>query len=212
MIIPFSQFAIGIKLISTLQMRDEKEGPVTKSIRLTASLILKNLVIYSSLGRSWVFIFGKCFLKLISSYVSGGCVLTSLTYRPFPCPMLSQVGQSLKYCLKWRVPRTSEWPQLTFLTRISWLWPVNYFYMKKYDENWKLEQSWEAAAFTPPPASSPGQVVTTCSECDLNQYVDTCSTAETLQNIAVLHPSSFILITTTSAESISKQTTVLGNI
>ena len=35
-------------------MRDEKEGPVTKSIRLTASLILKNLVIYSSLGRSWV--------------------------------------------------------------------------------------------------------------------------------------------------------------
>ena len=118
--------------------------------------------------------------------------------------MLSQVGQSLKYCLKWRVPRTSEWPQLTFLTRISWLWPVNYFYMKKYDENWKLEQSWEAAAFTPPPASSPGQVVTTCSECDLNQYVDTCSTAETLQNIAVLHPSSFILITTTSAESISK--------
>jgi len=33
-------------------MRDEKEGPVTKSIRLTASLILKNLVIYSSLGRS----------------------------------------------------------------------------------------------------------------------------------------------------------------
>merc|ERR1719350_566682 len=33
-------------------MRDEKEGPVTKSIRLTASLILRNLVIYSSLGRS----------------------------------------------------------------------------------------------------------------------------------------------------------------
>jgi len=33
-------------------MRDEKEGPVTKSIRLTASLILKNLVIYSSIGRS----------------------------------------------------------------------------------------------------------------------------------------------------------------
>lgn len=35
-----------------LAMRDEKEGPVTKSIRLTASLILRNLVIYSSLGRS----------------------------------------------------------------------------------------------------------------------------------------------------------------
>ena len=64
MIIHFSQFAIGIKLISTLQMRDEKEGPVTKSIRLTASLILKNLVIYSSLGRSWVFILISCFPKL----------------------------------------------------------------------------------------------------------------------------------------------------
>merc|ERR1719319_1495928 len=37
---------------SLCQMRDEKEGPVTKSIRLTASLILRNLVIYSSLGRS----------------------------------------------------------------------------------------------------------------------------------------------------------------
>jgi len=34
------------------EMKDEKEGPVTKSIRLTASLILRNLVIYSSLGRS----------------------------------------------------------------------------------------------------------------------------------------------------------------
>lgn len=34
------------------EMRDEKEGPVTKSIRLTASLILRNLVIYSSIGRS----------------------------------------------------------------------------------------------------------------------------------------------------------------
>jgi len=35
-----------------LAMRDEKEGPVTKSIRLTASLILRNLVIYSSIGKS----------------------------------------------------------------------------------------------------------------------------------------------------------------
>jgi len=33
-------------------MRDEKEGPVTKSIRLTSSLILRNLVIYSSIGKS----------------------------------------------------------------------------------------------------------------------------------------------------------------
>lgn len=33
------------------EMKDEKEGPVTKSIRLTASLILRNLVIYSPSGR-----------------------------------------------------------------------------------------------------------------------------------------------------------------
>ena len=47
-------FIIYITLFSNVipQMRDEKEGPVTKSIRLTASLILRNLVIYSSLGRS----------------------------------------------------------------------------------------------------------------------------------------------------------------
>ena len=31
---------------SFLQMRDEKEGPVTKSIRLTASLILKKIMNY----------------------------------------------------------------------------------------------------------------------------------------------------------------------
>ena len=36
---------------SIFQMGDEKEGPVTKSIRLTSSLILKNLVIYSNLGK-----------------------------------------------------------------------------------------------------------------------------------------------------------------
>ena len=32
-------------------MGDEKEGPVTKSIRLTSSLILKNLVMYSPIGK-----------------------------------------------------------------------------------------------------------------------------------------------------------------
>ena len=32
-------------------MSDEKEGPVTKSIRLTSALILKNLVMCSSLGQ-----------------------------------------------------------------------------------------------------------------------------------------------------------------
>merc|ERR1712226_443010 len=34
-----------------IAMGDEKEGPVTKSIRLTSALILKNLVTTSSLGR-----------------------------------------------------------------------------------------------------------------------------------------------------------------
>ena len=35
-------------------MSDDKEGPVTKSIRLTSALILRNLVIYSSIGKMWV--------------------------------------------------------------------------------------------------------------------------------------------------------------
>ena len=39
------------QLFILLQMSDEKEGPVTKSIRLTSSLILKNLVMYSNLGK-----------------------------------------------------------------------------------------------------------------------------------------------------------------
>ena len=39
---------------SLFQMSDEKEGPVTKSIRLTSALILRNLVIYSSIGKMWV--------------------------------------------------------------------------------------------------------------------------------------------------------------
>lgn len=34
-------------------MGDEKEGPVTKSIRLTSSLILKNLVMYSNIGKRY---------------------------------------------------------------------------------------------------------------------------------------------------------------
>lgn len=32
-------------------LQDDNEGPVTKSIRLTAALILRNLVIYSTHGR-----------------------------------------------------------------------------------------------------------------------------------------------------------------
>lgn len=32
-------------------LQDDNEGPVTKSIRLTSSLILRNLVIYSTNGR-----------------------------------------------------------------------------------------------------------------------------------------------------------------
>jgi hypothetical protein len=34
--------------------QDDNEGPVTKSIRLTSSLILRNLVIYSTNGRRQV--------------------------------------------------------------------------------------------------------------------------------------------------------------
>ncbi|CAG2065820.1 unnamed protein product, partial [Timema podura] len=33
---------------------DDNEGPVTKSIRLTSSLILRNLVIYSTNGRRFL--------------------------------------------------------------------------------------------------------------------------------------------------------------
>lgn len=38
-------------LYHTVCVLQEKEGPVTKSIRLTAALILRNLVIYSNTGK-----------------------------------------------------------------------------------------------------------------------------------------------------------------
>lgn len=37
--------------------KDEKEGPITKHIRLTAALILKNIGKYSECGRRWVICF-----------------------------------------------------------------------------------------------------------------------------------------------------------
>jgi len=36
------------------EVQDENEGPVTKSIRLTSALILRNLVNYSPLGRRMI--------------------------------------------------------------------------------------------------------------------------------------------------------------
>lgn len=43
------------KLKCFIYFQDDNEGPVTKSIRLTASLILRNLVIYSNNCRRFVF-------------------------------------------------------------------------------------------------------------------------------------------------------------
>nr|CAD7405608.1 unnamed protein product [Timema poppensis] len=41
-------------ILAALQNDDDNEGPVTKSIRLTSSLILRNLVIYSTNGRRFL--------------------------------------------------------------------------------------------------------------------------------------------------------------
>jgi AT-rich interactive domain-containing protein 2 len=38
----------ALEFVNPKELQDDNEGPVTKSIRLTASLILRNLVIYSS--------------------------------------------------------------------------------------------------------------------------------------------------------------------
>lgn len=42
------------KNVQIYDFQDDNEGPVTKSIRLTSSLILRNLVIYSTNGRRYV--------------------------------------------------------------------------------------------------------------------------------------------------------------
>ncbi|KAK6626139.1 hypothetical protein RUM43_006444 [Polyplax serrata] len=44
----------ALEFVNPKELLDDNEGPVTKSIRLTASLILRNLVIYSSVGRRFL--------------------------------------------------------------------------------------------------------------------------------------------------------------
>ncbi|KAL0272764.1 UNVERIFIED_CONTAM: hypothetical protein PYX00_005615 [Menopon gallinae] len=44
----------ALEFVNPKELLDDNEGPVTKSIRLTASLILRNLVIYSSIGRRFL--------------------------------------------------------------------------------------------------------------------------------------------------------------
>jgi len=64
-----------------LAMRDEKEGPVTKSIRLTASLILRNLVIYSSLGRSRLRAFESHLSTVALSNVESSRTVSQILYE-----------------------------------------------------------------------------------------------------------------------------------
>jgi AT-rich interactive domain-containing protein 2 len=44
----------ALEFVNPKELQDDNEGPVTKSIRLTASLILRNLVIYSSNCRRYL--------------------------------------------------------------------------------------------------------------------------------------------------------------
>lgn len=53
----------SLKTINLFQ--DDNEGPVTKSIRLTSALILRNLVIYSTNGRRYDVILSSKF-KIIT--------------------------------------------------------------------------------------------------------------------------------------------------
>uniref|UniRef100_A0A023F105 Putative transcriptional regulator n=1 Tax=Triatoma infestans TaxID=30076 RepID=A0A023F105_TRIIF len=44
----------ALEFVNPKELQDDNEGPVTKSIRLTAALILRNLVIYSSSGKRYL--------------------------------------------------------------------------------------------------------------------------------------------------------------
>lgn len=44
----------ALDFANTKELKDENEGPVTKSIRLTAALILRNLVNYTGAAKRWV--------------------------------------------------------------------------------------------------------------------------------------------------------------
>lgn len=63
-----------------LAMRDEKEGPVTKSIRLTSSLILRNLVIYSSIGKSRLRAFESHLSTVALSNVESSRTVSQILY------------------------------------------------------------------------------------------------------------------------------------
>lgn len=44
----------ALEFVNPKELQDDNEGPVTKSIRLTSALILRNLVIYSTYGRRYL--------------------------------------------------------------------------------------------------------------------------------------------------------------
>lgn len=52
------------------QFQDENEGPVTKSIRLTASLILRNLVNYTTTAKRYVILLIQHLLFIFLFFVS----------------------------------------------------------------------------------------------------------------------------------------------
>jgi len=62
-------------------MGDEKEGPVTKSIRLTSSLILKNLVIYSNLGKKRLRSFESHLSTIALSNVESSRTVSQILYE-----------------------------------------------------------------------------------------------------------------------------------
>merc|ERR1712210_187063 len=62
-------------------MGDEKEGPVTKSIRLTSSPILKNLVIYSNLGKKRLRSFESHLSTIALSNVESSRTVSQILYE-----------------------------------------------------------------------------------------------------------------------------------
>lgn len=84
------------------ELMDENEGPVTKSIRLTAALILRNLVNYTGSAKRLVVVCRfKCVVILYNRvYISGCCASTNRILPVWHSVMSNRAVQLLRCCSK----------------------------------------------------------------------------------------------------------------
>ncbi|XP_065205597.1 AT-rich interactive domain-containing protein 2 isoform X2 [Planococcus citri] len=70
----------ALEFVNPKELQDDNEGPVTKSIRLTSSLILRNVVIYSTSGRRYLSSFEPHLASIALSNVESSRTIAQILY------------------------------------------------------------------------------------------------------------------------------------